>query len=33
MKFLKVSNIKVNIEDDENKAFLLARKAAGVSDK
>jgi hypothetical protein len=33
MKFLKISNIKLNMEDDENKAFLLAQKAAGIQKK
>lgn len=32
MKFLKISNIKLNIEDNESKAFVLAKKTAGISD-
>lgn len=32
MKFLKISNIKLNIEDNESKAYELAKKIAGISD-
>lgn len=32
MKFLKISNIKIKPEDNETKAFELAKKAASLSD-
>lgn len=33
MKFIKISNIKLNIDDNEEKAFAQAKKIAGINDK